>query len=150
MKSSSIRRIRVEPANAAAPIAAVEAIERADLILIGPGSLFTSVLAACVVPGITQALAGTRAQKLYVSNLRVELPETEGYSLQDHVDALVRHGVNPDAVLVDRSSSFAHEECSLSVHRCDLVGRNGLVHDVQKLADAAFAHVRRPRRQPEE
>ena len=58
MKSSTIRRIRVEPTNAATPIAAVEAIERADVILIGPGSLFTSVLAACVVPGVTQALAG--------------------------------------------------------------------------------------------
>jgi uncharacterized cofD-like protein len=142
MKSRSIRRIRVEPANAAAPIAAVEAIERADLILIGPGSLFTSVLAACVVPGITQALAGTSARTLYVANLREQVPETEGYSLQDHVDALVRHGVNPDAVLVDTASVFATQDCSLSVHRHDLAGRNGRVHDVQKLADAAFAHVR--------
>ena len=142
MKSRSLRRIRVEPANAAAPIAAVEAIERADLILIGPGSLFTSVLAACVVPGITQALAGTSARTLYVANLREQVPETEGYSLQDHVDALVRHGVNPDAVLVDTASVFATQDCSLSVHRHDLAGRNGRVHDVQKLADAAFAHVR--------
>src|ERR1700690_851795 len=112
MKSSSIRRIRVEPANAAAPIAAVEAIERADLILIGPGSLFTSVLAACVVPGITQALAGTGATKLYVANLHEQLPETEGYTLEDHVAALLRHGVVPDAVLVDSSSEFAQQECS--------------------------------------
>jgi uncharacterized cofD-like protein len=142
MMSSSIRRIRVEPANAAAPIAAVEAIERADLILIGPGSLFTSVLAACVVPGITQALAGTRARKLYVANLREQLPETEGYTLGAHVDALLAHGVVPDAVLVDSSSSFAQQESSLPVYRHDLAGGNGRVHDVQKLADAAFAHVR--------
>jgi uncharacterized cofD-like protein len=142
MRSSSIRRIRVEPANAAAPIAAVEAIERADLVLIGPGSLFTSVLAACVVPGITQALAGTRARKLYVANLAEQLPETEGYTLGDHVDALVRHGVVPDAVLVDAASIFAQQECSLPVYIEDLAGRNGRVHDVQKLADAAFAHVR--------
>ena len=142
MKSSSIRRIRVEPAHAAAPIAAVEAIERADLILIGPGSLFTSVLAACVVPGITQALAGTRARKLYVANLHEQLPETEGYSLNDHVEALLRHGVRPEAVLVDTASAFAQQECSLPVLRHDLSGRNGRVHDVQKLADAAFAHVR--------
>ena len=142
MKSSTIRRIRVEPANAAAPIAAVEAIERADLILIGPGSLFTSVLAACVVPGITQALAGTGARKLYVANLHEQLPETEGYTLNNHVEALVRHGIVPDAVLVDAASIFSHQECSLPVHSHDLAGRNGRVHDVQKLADAAFAHVR--------
>jgi uncharacterized cofD-like protein len=142
MKSSTIRRIRVEPANAPAPIAAVEAIERADLVFIGPGSLFTSVLAACVVPGITQALAGTRACKVYVANLREQLPETEEYTLQDHVDALVRHGVTPDVVLVDERSVFANQECSLDVHRANLSGRNGMVHDVQKLADAAFALVR--------
>ena len=65
----------------AAPIDAVEAIERADVVLIGPGSLFTSVIAACVVPGITQALAGTRAKKIYIANLHPELPETKGFTL---------------------------------------------------------------------
>jgi uncharacterized cofD-like protein len=142
MKSSSIRRIRVEPTNAATPIAAVEAIERADVILIGPGSLFTSVLAACVVPGVTQALAGTTAKKIYVANLHAQIPETEGYTLEDHVDALVRHGVVPDVVLVDQRSEFASQQCSLPVHIANLSARNGLVHDVQKLTEAVFAEVR--------
>jgi uncharacterized cofD-like protein len=142
MKSSTIRRIRVEPANAAAPIAAVEAIERADVVLIGPGSLFTSVLAACVVPGITQALAGTRAKKIYVANLRGQVPETEGYALEDHVSALLRHGVTPDLVLVDQRSTYAAQSCSRRVHIADLSGENGRVHDVQKLAEAVFAQVR--------
>ena len=143
MKSSTIRHIAVEPVNAAAPIVAVEAIERAELVLIGPGSLFTSVLAACVVPGITQALAGTRARKVYVANLRPQVPETAGFSLQDHVDALARHGVTPDVVLVDEKSSYAREQCSLEVHLADLSARNGLVHDVQKLGEAVVAEVRR-------
>lgn len=142
MKSSSIRRIRVEPSNAAAPIVAVEAIERADAVLIGPGSLFTSVLAACVVPGITQALAGTTAKKIYVANLREQVPETEGYTLEDHVSALLRHGVTPDLVLVDQRSTYAAQSCSLRVHLADLSGENGRVHDVQKLAEAVFAQVR--------
>lgn len=142
MKSSSIRRLRVEPANAAAPIAAVEAIERADLVLIGPGSLFTSVLAACVVPGITQALAGTSATKIYVANLREQVPETEGYDLDDHVAALRRHGVTPDLVLVDERSRYASQACSLPVQRADLSDENGRVHDVQKLTEAVFAQVR--------
>jgi uncharacterized cofD-like protein len=75
-KSSSIRRISVEPTNAAAPIAAVEAIERADLVVIGPGSLFTSVLAACVMPGITQALAGTAARRSTWPTCTPQVPET--------------------------------------------------------------------------
>jgi uncharacterized cofD-like protein len=142
MKSSTIRRIRVEPTNAATPIAAVEAIERADVILIGPGSLFTSVLAACVVPGVTQALCGTNAKKIYVANLHGQIPETEGYTLQDHVDALVRHGVVPNVVLVDSRSEFASQQCSLPVHVAELSARNGMVHDVQKLTEAVIAEVR--------
>ena len=150
MKSSTIRRIRVEPTNAATPIAAVEAIERADVILIGPGSLYTSVLAACVVPGVTQALCGTHATKIYVAYLHEEIPETEGYTLEDHVAALVRHGVVADVVLVDRRSPFAAQHCSLPVHTAELSARSGMVHDVQKLTEAVLAEVRGRRRRPEE
>jgi uncharacterized cofD-like protein len=142
-RSSTIRRISLEPAYAAAPMVAVEAIERADVILIGPGSLFTSVLAACVVPGITQALAGTTAKKIYVANLRAQLPETDGYTLQDHLDALNRHGVAIDLVLVDERSSFADDPSSVPTHITDLAAANGLVHDVQKLARAVLEQVPR-------
>jgi uncharacterized cofD-like protein len=140
--SSSIVRVSVEPENSAAPISAVEAIERADVILIGPGSLFTSVLAACIIPGILQALAGTSALKIYVANLRNQVPETENYALQDHVDALIRHGVVPDFVLVDRESTFASHEASLPVEMSDIAGEGGLVHDVVKLADFLQAKMR--------
>jgi len=138
-RSSSIARISVEPAHVAAPIAAVEALERADLILIGPGSLFTSVLAACVIPGVLQALAGTRATTVYVANLRPQEPETAGFDLQDHVDALARHGVVPDVVLVDERSTYGADPCSARVVRASLTGENGLVHDVPKLAEAVAA-----------
>ncbi len=141
-RSSSIGHISLEPAYAAAPIEAVEAIERADLVVIGPGSLFTSVIAACVVPGITQALAGTNAIKVYVANLLPQSPETGGFTLQDHVDALIEHGVRPDIVLVDQHSGYAREHCSIGVHVADLSGRNRLVHDVQKLAQAVRAEMR--------
>lgn len=135
-QSSSIRRLHLEPAHAAAPIEAVETIERADAVLVGPGSLFTSVLAACIVPGITQALAGTRATKVYVANLRPQVPETEGFTLQDHVEALVDHGVRPDLVLVDEYSPFARQRCSLETRVVALTNRNRLVHDVTKLSNA--------------
>ena len=141
-QSSSIRRISLEPTLPAAPIAAVEAIERADVVLIGPGSLFTSVLAACVVPGILQALAGTNARKVYVANLRPQSPETSDFSLQDHLDALAAHGVLPDVVFIDVASPYALEPCSLERHVVTLSGRNGLVHDVQKLAEAVRAEMR--------
>jgi uncharacterized cofD-like protein len=135
-KSSTIRRISVEPANAAAPMVAVEDIERADLVVIGPGSLFTSVLAACVIPGITQALAGTKARKVYVANLHPQIPETAEFTLDDHVDALQRHGVFVDVVLVDSSSTFATQSCGVTMVVQDVAGHNGLVHDPVKLARA--------------
>jgi 2-phospho-L-lactate transferase/gluconeogenesis factor (CofD/UPF0052 family) len=86
-----------------------------------------------VVPGITQAIAGSRARKVYVANLRPEVPETEGFTLQDHVEALLRHAIVPDQVLVDEHSVFATQPCSLPTTYADLAGENGLVHDVQKL-----------------
>ncbi len=138
-RTGAIERIRLEPRLVAAPIAAVEAIERADVVLVGPGSLFTSVLAACVVPGVTQALAATRARTLYVANLHPQVPETEGFSLADHVEALERHGVVPDAVLVDARGPYAHQACARPVVRADLADGRGLVHDVQKLASAVAA-----------
>jgi uncharacterized cofD-like protein len=138
-QATRIKSVSVEPKNAPAPTAAVEAIENADLVVIGPGSLFTSVLAACVVPGITQAIAGSGAHKVYVANLRPEVPETKGFTLQDHVDALLRHGVVPDEVLVDRGSAFATQPCTLATTYSDLAGENGLVHDVQKLVGALSA-----------
>jgi uncharacterized cofD-like protein len=135
-RSTNIRRISVEPANAAAPMVAVEDIERANLVVIGPGSLFTSVLAACVIPGITQALAGTKARKVYVANLHPQIPETAEFTLDDHVEALLRHGVVPDVVLVDSQSIFAEQTCSVSVVIEDVAGPNGLVHEAGKLAQA--------------
>ncbi len=135
-RQSAIRRVVLDPPYPAAPIAAVEAIERADLVLVGPGSLFTSVLAAAVVPGVTQALAGSRATRVYVANLRPELPETAGYRLQDHVDALDAHGIVPDVVLVDAQSPLGRDPCTLPTVRARLTGRNPYVHRVQDLARA--------------
>jgi 2-phospho-L-lactate transferase/gluconeogenesis factor (CofD/UPF0052 family) len=97
------------------------------------------VLAACVIPGILQALAGTHATTVYVANLRPQVPETAGFDLQDHVEALTRHGVTPDVVLVDERGAFGKDSCTVPVRRADLSGDNGLVHDVQKLAQAVAA-----------
>ena len=137
--SATIRRIRIDPSNAAAPIRAVEAIERADVVGVGPGSLYTSVLAAAVVPGITQAIAGSSARVVYVANLHPQIPETSGYRLQDHVDALIRHGVVPDVVLVDRNGPYRGDPSTLATLVAPLSRANGLVHDVQHLSDAISA-----------
>jgi len=72
---------------------AAEAIAGADLVVIGPGSLFTSILPNFLVEGITEALAATRGRVIYVCNVANQRGETNGMDAADHVDALVRHGL---------------------------------------------------------
>ena len=135
-RTPGIHFLSLDPPSAPAPARALRAIEEADVILIGPGSLFTSVLAACVVPDINRALAVSLARKVYVANLRPEDPETLDFSLQDHVDALRAHGVEPTDVLVDSASPFAAQACQIHTTIAPLTARNPLVHDVPKLRQA--------------
>ncbi len=95
----------LEPAGAAANEEAVRAILDADLIVLGPGSLFTSIIPNLLVDGIREALHTTRAQRVFVCPKIDSLGETSGMSVADHVDALMRHGLSGalDTVLVHRS-----------------------------------------------
>lgn len=72
---------------------AAEAIAEADLVVIGPGSLFTSILPNFLIAGIAEALAATRGRVVYVANVANQRGETAGMDAADHVDALVRHGL---------------------------------------------------------
>ncbi|MDQ4068544.1 MAG: uridine diphosphate-N-acetylglucosamine-binding protein YvcK [Actinomycetota bacterium] len=97
--SEGITGVSLVPADPPAPAAALDALARADQVVIGPGSLFTSVLAVVAVPAVRDALATTPGHKVYVCNLRPQLPETAGYDVAAHVDALRAHGLEVDVVL---------------------------------------------------
>ncbi|MEX2503448.1 MAG: gluconeogenesis factor YvcK family protein [Egicoccus sp.] len=84
-------RVWLEPADARAGEEVVRAIREADLVVLGPGSLFTSVLPNLLVAGVASALASTSAQVVLVANLREQAGETEGMSLRDHLLALRDH-----------------------------------------------------------
>lgn len=137
-RQAHIRLLSLDPPSPPAPARALSALAHADVIVIGPGSLFTSVLAACVVPEINQALAASPARKIYVANLRGEDPETRGFTLQDHLDALRAHGVEPTDVLVDAASQFAAQSCATRTFVTSLTAENPLVHDVPKLTSAVI------------
>ncbi|MBV8160391.1 MAG: YvcK family protein [Acidimicrobiia bacterium] len=94
-----ISGVSVIPPDARTPQGALDAIATADQIVVGPGSLFTSVLAVVAVPAIRDAIAGSRARTVYVCNLRPQVPETEGYDVAAHVAALAAHGLEADVVL---------------------------------------------------
>jgi len=94
-----ISGISVIPPDARTPQGALDAIAAADQIVIGPGSLFTSVLAVVAVPAIRDAIAAARGRKVYVCNLRPQVPETDGYGVADHLTALATHGLQVDVAL---------------------------------------------------
>jgi uncharacterized cofD-like protein len=96
-----ISGVAIVPPDAPAPPEVVEAIAEADQVVIGPGSLFTSVLATCAVPDIRAALAARSGGRVYVCNLRPQLHETEGYGAVDHLAALASHGVVVDVMVHD-------------------------------------------------
>jgi uncharacterized cofD-like protein len=89
--SGIIERVFLEPEGVPAYPDAVRAILAADLILGGPGSLYTSVLPNLLVPDIANALRASRAVKMYVCNLATQVGETDHFSVVDHVRALNAH-----------------------------------------------------------
>ena len=107
MATDHIRTVSLVPADPKAPVEAMAALAAADQIILGPGSLFTSVLAAVAVPDIRQGIARSAARKVYVCNLRPQVPETEEFDVGMHVDALAAHGVPVDMAVCDTSGLSA-------------------------------------------
>jgi len=134
-----IRSVSLVPEDAGPPPCALEAIEAADQVVIGPGSLYTSVLAAAAVPEIAAALRATTAQRVFVCNLRPQIPETTAYDVGQHVSALVAHGVPVDQVLCDRSAGMPLGTVRVRVTEASLTDPAGRVHDPGRLAEALAA-----------
>lgn len=155
----AIRHLSLEGHPQAHP-AAVEAILQADLVVLGPGSLFTSVLPNLLVEGIARAVRAAEGVVVYVCNVATQLGETEGFTVADHVRALADHIGDDllDAVMVNENFSqvgrikpeWGVQAVPLAgldelpgrplVLRRDLIGpTTPLRHDSDKLADALVA-----------
>ena len=87
----AIERLELDPAAPPAFPPAVTALEKADLILLGPGSLYTSILPNLLIPGIRQAVAKSPARTVLLLNLMTQPGETDGMSGPEHLDAIVAH-----------------------------------------------------------
>ncbi len=132
-----IAAIRCEPADARPPQAALDAIAAANQVVIGPGSLHTSLLAVLAVPGIAEAVAASRAPTVFVANLRA-VRSTYDWDLARHLRSLAAHGVRPDVVLVDEHSHMAEGPLptDVAVVRCPLARFDTPAHDPVQLAKA--------------
>ncbi|MFE3292395.1 uridine diphosphate-N-acetylglucosamine-binding protein YvcK [Rhodococcus sp. NPDC059234] len=143
-----VRRVRLLPSNPPACAEAVEAIERADLVLLGPGSWFTSVIPHVLVPELLASLTETAARKALILNLAPELGETAGFSAERHLHVLSQHApeLTVDDVVVDSGSvpegserehlCRAARQLGAEVGYADVAESGTAIHHAGKLAAA--------------
>lgn len=97
-----IRHLSIEPADVQPVDRALDAIAAADLIVIGPGSLYTSILPNLVIPSLGEAIRKARALRVYICNVMTQPGETDGYSAEDHLRVIVDHaGLVADVMLMN-------------------------------------------------
>ena len=133
------------------PKATCESIDQADIVFLGPGSLFTSVLAVSALPDVAATLARTAARVVWICNLEPEAIETAGMTARDHLAALRRHGVRVDAVLYDPGAKLHFEAERLACEGLEPLPRflrsiHQGVHDPALLSMALEEICTRPRR----
>ena len=90
-KLSRITRVYISPTNIRVAPGVIEAIQEADCIVIGPGSLYTNVIPNLLVPGVSKAIREAKGFKVYVSNIMTEYGQTDNYTLYDHIKAIIDH-----------------------------------------------------------
>ncbi|MGH9093536.1 MAG: gluconeogenesis factor YvcK family protein [Acidimicrobiales bacterium] len=134
----AIGGVSLVPPDPPAPEEVLRAVADADQVVIGPGSLFTSVLAACVVPGIRDALAARSGGRVYVCNLRPQVPETDGFEPVHHLDVLLAHGITVDTMVCHHQVTAETEwrapaDHGVEVVAADVAREEGDGHDPQLL-----------------
>lgn len=115
-----IQRVFLQPRNILVNAEAIDAVIDADVILLGPGSLYTSIIPNLMVPGMIDALIQSPAPVYYIANIMTQKGETEGYNLSDHVEAIVALSEERflDGVIVNTAS--------LSPEMAESYAKNGL------------------------
>ena len=131
LAGGKIKNLGCIPANPPALPAAVTAIQEADYIIIGPGSLYTSIIPNLLVPEIRDAIASAKVPRIYVCNIMTQPGETEGYSVADHIREIDRISKRKlfDAVLVHRKPPSP-----LSLQRYALENSHPVTLDRQEIA----------------
>jgi uncharacterized cofD-like protein len=158
-----IARIRLVPRRAGPLPEVLQALREADLILVGPGSLYTSIIPNLLIDQVQEALARSRAKRVYIANIMTQPGETDHYSVADHVRAIYEH-TRPglfDCVVINRTPATAGvlrryreqgadpvnpslrelDRLKLRHISADLLHQDGLIrHDQERLARLLLQH----------
>ena len=161
-----IERMSLESETLTAPEAAIQAIQEAELILIGPGSLYTSLVPPLLVPDLQKAIQKSRAKLLYIANIMTEPGETDGMSLLEHLQVVTQHVQRtPEALLANKSilqSSILAQykkvaaepveldfagvrSCGVTIIEAGLTREGNAQHDAKRLARAVIAYAAKVR-----
>jgi len=164
-----IRRVRLVPRRVHPVPDVIAAIRAADLVLVGPGSLYTSIIPNLLVEGVVKAIVASRARCVYIANLMTQPGETQHYSVADHVRAIYEH-TRPglfDSVVINRTPASRRllrryqaqkaepvrpslaelDRMGLRYVTADLLHQDGVIrHDQTRLADLLLREfIKRPR-----
>lgn len=169
--NKKIKRVELCPKDVEPLDGVITAINKADIILIGPGSLYTSIIPNLLVKGVTEAIISSPAKKIYVQNVMTQHGETDGMSVKDHVEAIFEHSdkifdsiiINNKVLsedlkkkyqeeyqeqifLTDDDKKFLEEEAIDYIEGDCLDGGDYARHDSEKLSNMIIDYYIRTRR----
>ncbi len=136
-----IKQVRLVPEKPQVLPAASKAIREADLVVIAPGSLYTSIIPNLLVDGVVEAITGSRAKCVYACNLMSQEGETEGYTAADHIRALHNHSVPG---LVDICIANDRDISQKMKEKYELEGAERLIADRDEFRNMGVELVLRP------
>ncbi len=134
-----IKRLFTEPADCKALPEVLDAIRNAELIILGPGSLYTSVIPNLLIKEISQEIAKSKAKKIYVCNIMSQPGETDDYTVSDHLKALIEHSGSKDIVEAVLVNNYLPENLADKYQKSGSYPINLDMPEIKKLGIKVFA-----------
>ena len=134
-KVTKINRIYLNPTNCRPAPGVIEAIKKADCIVIGPGSLYTNVIPNLLVNGVAKAIKESTGLKIYISNIMTEPGQTDEYSVSDHLNAIIEHCGKG---IVDYCIYDTGEIVPEFIKKYNLEGQDLVIPDIDKVKGITY------------
>jgi uncharacterized cofD-like protein len=127
----AIKKIRLHPEKCQPLPEALAAIHEADVISIGPGSLFTSLIPPLLVEGVAEEIANSNAVKIFICNLMTQPGETNGFTAREHIEAIQEHakGIKFDYIVVNNSRISSQQASIYAGEGAEQIGLNGSISE---------------------
>ena len=144
LKKGKISSVNLNPESAKGTDSAINALTKADLIIVGPGSLYTSLIPPLLVKDLTNVIKESSALKIYICNVATQKGETDGFSVYDHIVAIEQHTYKDifDYIVADENDNTpitTHDETPITISKNDQDNPKVLQFDI-KSAEHSLRH----------